>query len=463
MKYALTAFAVIGLSVAVVRAEEKAPAPTYSGEVVAIFHQHCVICHRPGEAAPFSLLTYEDARKRGKLIAQVTQSKQMPPWKAAQTDFRFRNERRLTDDQVATLQRWVDADMPKGDLSQVPPLPKFAQGWPLGQPDLVVKMPQSYKVPAEGRDVYRNFAIALNLKEDQWVKAVDFRPSAPSVVHHSLFFLDPTGTAARKEAESGQVGSSGAMGGGLRLGSVLSRLRGGAAGEGEFSARGGPSLGGWALGAQARQLPGGLAYKLPKGSDLILSTHFHPSGKEENECSTVALYFADKPPVQRFMGIQVPFLFGALAKINIPAGEKSYTIEDSFELPVDVKAFGVSAHAHYLATTFLLTATLPDGTTKSLLSIPDWDFAWQEQYQFQEFHALPRGTKLHVKITYDNSDDNPHNPTHPARRVRWGRESTDEMGSMNLMVVAAKEEDFNKLQTAYRQHVRDALLGSRKN
>ncbi len=462
MRFALATITGLWLAGSAVQAEEgKVPAPTYSKDVVAILHQQCVSCHRPGEAAPFSLLTYDDARKHGKLIAQVTQSRQMPPWKAGPSDFAFRNERKLSEDQIGVLQRWVEAGMPEGDRSFTPPLPSFAQGWPLGKPDLVVKMPKSYKVSAEGRDIYRNFAIALGLKEDKWVKAVDFRPSAPSVVHHSLFFLDTTGTAAKKEAESGQVGSQGSMGGapggGLRAGNILSRLRGT---EGDSAGRG-PSLGGWAVGAQARQLPEGLAYRLPKGSDLILSTHFHPSGKEEQECSTVALYFADKPPVQRFTGIQVPFVFGALSGINIPPGKKDYTIEDSFVLPVDVKAFGASAHAHYLAKEFVMTATLPDGTKKTLLSIPDWDFAWQEQYQFREFHLLPKGTKLHVKITYDNSEDNPRNPADPPKRVRWGRESTDEMGSMSLLVVAAKEEDFSNLRNDYQQHLRKAMFGNR--
>jgi hypothetical protein len=450
------------------RAEEKiVPTPTYSKEVVSILHEQCVICHRPGEAAPFSLLTYEDAKKRGKLIGRVTQSKLMPPWKADHSDFAFRNERRLSDEQIAVLQRWVEAGMPEGNKADVPPLPSFAQGWPLGKPDLVVKMPKSFKVSAEGRDIYRNFAIALDLKEDKWVKAVDFRPSAPSVVHHSLFFLDTTGTAAKKEAASGEVGSRGGMGGaqaggqgGARAG-ILGRLGSAFQGEGDFAGRGGASLGGWALGARAKELPDGLAYKLPKGSDLILSTHFHPSGKAEEECSTVALYFADKPPVQRFTGIQVPGLFGALSGLNIPAGKKDYAIEDSFVLPVEVKAFGVSAHAHYLAKEFKLTATLPEGQTKTLLSISDWDFAWQEQYQFQEFHTLPKGTKLSVRITYDNSADNPHNPTNPPKRVRWGRESTDEMGSMTLMVVAGKPGELPKLQTAYREHIRDSLSGKR--
>jgi hypothetical protein len=469
MRFSLVALAILCFVGSVRAADKAAASPTYSKEVVTIFHEQCVICHRPGEAAPFSLLTYEDAKKRGKLIAHVTQLKQMPPWKADHSDVAFRNERRLKDEQIAVLQQWVDAGMPEGDGSQIPPLPSFAQGWPLGKPDLVVRMPKSFKVYAEGRDIYRNFAIPLGLKEDKWVKAIDFRPSAPSVVHHSLFFLDTTGTAAKKEADSGEVGSPGGMGGtaqgrqggGARIGNLLGRLGGGSLGEGDFAARGAAGLGGWALGARARELPEGLAYKLPKGSDLILSSHFHPSGKEEQECSTVALYFADKAPVQRFTGIQVPGMFGALSGINIPAGKKDYTIEGSFELPVDIKAFGVAAHAHYLAKDFKLTATLPDGKTKTLLSISDWDFAWQEQYAFQDFQSLSKGTKLKAKITYDNSAENPHNPTNPPKRVRWGRESTDEMGSITLQVVAAKEEEFPKLQAAYRQHIRDTLLGDR--
>src|ERR1019366_2942668 len=203
-------------------------------------------------------------------------------------------------------------------------------------------------------------------------------------------------------------------------------------------------------------------YHLPKGADLLLSTHFHPSGKAEDEASTVAFCFADKPPAQRFTGLQIPFAFGILAGIDIPAGVKDFSIEDSYVLPVDVKAFGISAHAHYLAKDFKLTATLPAGKTMTLLRISDWDFAWQEQYQFKDFLDLPKGTKLQVKITYDNSAENPHNPTNPPRAVRWGKESTDEMGSMTLQVVAAQESEFPRLQEGYRQYIRDSGLKALK-
>jgi hypothetical protein len=419
--------------------------PTFSKDVAPILFQQCATCHRPGEGAPFSLLTYQDAKKRGKLIAHVTQTRQMPPWKADKGDVVFRNERRLKEEQIAVLQKWLAAGMLEGDRKDLPPPPVFGSKWPLGKPDLVVKMPKAYRVPAEGRDIYRNFAISLGLKEDKWVKAIDFRPSASSVVHHSLFFLDATGTAAKREEESGQVGSSGAMGGLGRFGAKDKSVAG---------------IGGWAVGAQARALPDGLAYRLPNGSDLILSTHFHPSGKAEEEVSTIAFYFADKPPVQRFTGLQLPVAFGFLAGIDIAAGQKDFSIEDSFVLPVDVKAFGISAHAHYLGKDFKVTATPPDGKTKTLLHISDWDFTWQEGYRFQDFLDLPKGTKLHAKITYDNSAGNPRNPTNPPRRVRWGKESTDEMGSITLQVVAAKEDEFPRLQSAYGQHVRDAALNA---
>ncbi|MBI2807660.1 MAG: hypothetical protein HYX68_21990 [Planctomycetes bacterium] len=447
--------AVIFLCGAGVASAQDKTAPTFTKDVAPIVFDNCMTCHRPGEAAPFSLLTFQDAKKRGKLIAQVTQSKQMPPWKAATGDVAFRSDRRLKAEQIAVLQKWVAAGMPEGDKKDLPAAPKFASEWALGKPDLVVKMPKAYRVPAEGRDIYRNFAISLGLKEDKWVKAIDFRPSASSVVHHTLFFLDTTGTAAKLEAASGQVGTSGAMG-------ALGRGGKGKGGLGALGGLGGSSqtgsLGGWALGAQARTLPDGLAYHLPKGADLILSTHFHPSGKAEDEASTVAFYFADKPPAQRFMGLQLPFGFGILAGIDIPAGKKDFSIEDTYVLPVDVKAFGISAHAHYIAKDFNVTATLPNGKTKTLLRIPDWDFGWQEQYRFNDFLDLPRGTKLHAKITYDNSAQNPRNPTDPPRRVRWGKQSTDEMGSITLQVVAAREEDFPRLQTGYRQHIRDAAI-----
>ena len=432
---------------------------TFSENIAPIIFNNCTSCHRSGEAAPFELLNFNDVKKRGKLIASVTRSRIMPPWKADRSDYSFKNELRLSDQQIEMIQKWVAAGMPEGDPKKLPPVPKFTEGWQLGQPDMIVKMKEGYSVPADGPDIYRDFAIPLNLTEDKWVRAIEFRPGARSVLHHSLFFYDTTGTARKLDEDDPGPGYTGGMGGLNRraLGRLDAAQIGSALTSGGLSSVFG-GLGGWAVGAQARVLPEGLAYFLPKGSDLIMSTHFHPSGKIENEISTIGLYFAEKPPGKRFMGIQVPPLFGVFEGLDIPAGTKDYAIEGSFLLPVDVRAFGVAAHAHYIGKQMIMDAILPDGQKKSLLSISDWDFSWQGQYQFKDWVTLPKGTRLNVRITYDNSAENPRNPSNPPKRVLWGENSTDEMGSISLMVVAADEEELPQLRAASVKSIRDAYL-----
>jgi mono/diheme cytochrome c family protein len=426
---------------------------TFGKDIAPIIFNNCASCHRPGEGAPFSLLSYQDVRKRAKQIAYITEKRIMPPWKADQGDYEFKDSRRLTDEEIGMIRKWVEAGAPEGDSADAPAPPEFNDGWRLGKPDLIVKMGEAFSVPADGPDIYRNFVLPLNLTEDKWIRAIEFRPGARSVVHHSLFFYDATGNARKQDEEDPLPGYSGGMGGlargSLSLGSLWRAAGGGRAPVG--------GLGGWAVGAQTRFLPEGLARYIPKDADLVLSTHFHPSGKAEKEVSTVGVYFADRAPTKQFTGVQLPPLFGVFKGIDIPAGAKEYAIEDSFTLPVDVKAFGVNAHAHYLAKQMKLTARLPGGQTRTLLLISDWDFAWQEQYQFKEFVSLPKGTRLDVKITYDNSADNPRNPSNPPKRVHWGEGSNDEMGSMSLTVVAANEADMPQLQQEYREHVRLAF------
>lgn len=434
----------------------------FAEHVAPIIFNNCTSCHRPGEAAPFALMNYADAKKRGKLLVAVTESRQMPPWKADKGDYEFKHERRLTDAQIETIKQWVAAGMPEGNPAKLPPMPKFQDGWQLGKPDLVVSMSEAFTVPADGPDIYQNFAIRLNLTENKWVRAIEFRPGARTVVHHSLFFSDATGEAMKLDEADPQPGFAGGMAFTGQRFAARFGLGGQNANSGNQPAGSlGGSLGGWAVGAQSQELPEGLAFFLPKGSDLVLSTHFHPSGKIEKEISTVGVYFADKPPTKAFTGVQLPPLFGVFAGLDIPAGAKDYTIEDSFVLPVDVKAFGASAHAHYLGKQMHLIATLPSGQQKKLLWINDWDFAWQGQYQFKEAVSLPKGTRLDVKITYDNTPENPHNPSSPPKRVKWGEGSFDEMGSMNLLVVAADNGEMPTLQNAIRDHVRNAFTNRR--
>ena len=437
---------------------------TFSQHVAPIMFANCTGCHRPGEAAPFQLMNYRDARPLAKAIATATASRVMPPWKAGPGDVEFANARQLTTEQIEIIQRWVADGALEGDAGLLPALPRFTEGWQLGPPDLVVSMSEAFEVPASGPDVYRSFVVPLSLDRDVWVRAIDFRPSARAVVHHSLFFLDGTGSARERDESDPGPGFRGSMGGGVRLGGggrgggLAALLGGGGANDppADPIARVAGGLGGWALGGRALELPDGLAFPLPKGSDLILSTHFHPSGKAQMEKSTVGLYFASGPPTQAFTTIQLPPLFSVFEGLDIPAGQERYTLQDSFVMPIDVKAFSVGAHAHYLGKEMKLTATFPDGTAKTLLWIKDWDFSWQERYRFKDFVPLPKGTRLDAMVSYDNSAANKRNPSRPPVRVTWGEESNDEMGSIGLQVVAATRGELPQLQRAFNEHLRTA-------
>lgn len=396
--------------------------PTYHRDIAPIVYANCTGCHRPGESSPFPLTSYAEVSRRAKTIGQAVNDRYMPPWHANDEATKFLDVRRLSTGQLEAIDRWIEAGKPEGDPADAPEPPTFAEGWQLGEPDLVLTMAEAYEVPAEGRDIYRNFVLPLDLPEDKWIKAIELRPSARSVVHHSLYFLDSTGEARKLDGQDGKPGFSG-----MRF-------------------RTGGSIGAYVPGATPRKLPGDLARALPKGSDLVLSTHFHPSGKAEREQTTVGIHFADAAPERKLQDLQVPPNFGRGTGLDIPAGAKDYRIEDTFTLPVDVEAHFVSGHAHYLCETMRMTATLPDGSELVLLDIPDWDIDWQDTYYFAEPISLPTGTVLKSVIRYDNSADNPDNPSRPPVRVKWGEQSTDEMGTITLSGVTLDADDAATLR-----------------
>ncbi len=399
---------------------------TFNGDIGPLLHEKCASCHRPGEAGPFALLSYEDVTRKAKTIVRVLEDKSMPPWHATASTVPYAHDRRLTEEEIRRVVAWVDSGMPKGEGSEPTP-PAFPEGWTLGEPDIILTMAEGFPVPAEGSDIYRNFALKLRLPEDKWVKAVELRPSARSVVHHALFFLDSTGSGVAQDGKDGRPGFQG-MG---------------------FRRTG--SLGGYVPGATARFLPSDYAMALPKGSDLILAAHFHPSGKAELEKSTVGIYLADAPPSRTLANLQVPAAFGAGMKIDIPAGESNYTVRDTFTLPVEVDAIAVGGHAHYLCETVRMTAKLPGGGETVLLGIEDWDLNWQDRYTFAQPVRLPSGTVLETVMVYDNSAANLDNPFSPPRRVRWGHESTDEMGSVTLLVSPVPGQEEQALANAARK------------
>jgi hypothetical protein len=400
-------------------------------DVAPIVYSKCAGCHRPGESGPFPLTSYQEVSKRGKLIAAVTARRYMPPWHAEPADVQYRDERRLTDAQIALIGDWVKQGMPEGDAKAAPKLPSFPSGWQLGQPDLIVSLPKEYRVPASGPDIYRYFVLPVALSEDKWIRAIEVRPTAPKAVHHMLYYGDTSGTLRKTDGAKGSPGFSG-----LPL------------------PRGTVSLGVWAAGTQPHLLPEGIARPFPKGSDLVIEHHFHPTGKEEVEKTVVGIYFAKVAPERRMLSLQLPADFGLFAGIDIPAGEKAYTVRDSYTLPVDVEGFGVSAHAHYLGKSMKLTATLPSGETRTLLWIKDWDFNWQDGYIFSDFLNLPKGTRLDGEVTWDNSTGNARNPGLQPVRVTWGEESRQEMGSVTLELVPKRQEERAALVTALNERMK---------
>lgn len=425
------ALGLLAIAAAAVSTEGPEAPVTFSETIAPIIFERCTGCHRTDGVAPFALESYADAAKHARKIAAATRTRAMPPWHAESGSYAFKYDRRLTGDQIALIQRWVDGGLREGDRSRLPKLPDVPSGWQLGKPDLVAELPSGFQVPAHGEDVYRNFVIPLSLAEDKWVRAIEFRPSALSSVHHVLFFGDTSGSARQADAADAEPGFAGM--GGRRWRSA--------------------PLGGWTPGQQPHLLPDGIALPLPKGADLVLQYHFHPHGKAETERPQIGLHFADRAPARTLTGLQLPVLFGFFAGIDIPAGARDFRVRDSFVLPVDAEAVVIGAHAHYLGREMKMTATLPSGEQKTLLWIKRWDFNWQDRYYFQDLVPLPKGTRLDAEIAWDNSTDNPDNPSDPPRRVTWGEQSTDEMGSIGLQVLPTRESDLETLKRAWRQHV----------
>lgn len=404
---------------------------TYNRDVAKILFKNCSECHRDGEVAPFPLLTYDDAAKRATQIADVVKAKLMPPWKAERGFGSFLNERQLSDADVKTLVDWAEAGAPEGE-GKSPKPPRFTEGWQLGKPDMVLDLPR-YTIPAEGADIYRCFVIPLKF-EGRWVDGIEFRAGNRRIVHHALYFLDPSGKARERDASDPEPG----YGDGAGLGFV------------PFF-----SLGGWAPGTMPYRMPKGVAKAMPGGVDFVVQMHYHPSGKVETDQSRIGVYFAKRPPKRR----DIDLILGSLL-IDIPPGEKEYRIQDAITLPVDVEVLGIVPHAHYLAKDVKITARPPRGDDVPLLWIKDWDFDWQEHYRYDRPVSLKAGTRIDMEYIYDNSEDNPNNPSHPPIRVKFGEATTDEMALLWVNVVPKKVENYPRLVKAFQDSLISKAAGA---
>jgi hypothetical protein len=391
---------------------------TFSKDIAPILFQHCASCHRPRQAAPFNLLDYRDATKHAKEIVEVTRSGYMPPWPPEPGYGEFTGARHLSAKEIALLQSWVDGGMVEGNPADLPPTPQWPSDWQLGKPDLVVTLPRAYTLPAEGKDVYRNFVVPVPISGSKYVSALEFLPNNKSV-HHGFIKVDRTGQSALREAQGGGPGFPGM--------SVPAEMPGG-----HFLS--------WQPGKTPAAAPRGLAWVLEKGNDLVLQLHMRTTGKAEQVQPMVGLYFTDQAPTNKTFKIVLTSL-----AIDIPAGRTNYVVNDSYVLPVDVQLLAILPHAHYLAREVRGTARLPDGSEKPLIWIKKWDFNWQGDYRYAEPISLPKGTRVSMRFSFDNSTNNLNNPHHPPRQVTYGPQTTDEMAELWLQLLPRNAADLEIL------------------
>ncbi len=408
---------------------------TFNRDIAPIIFHSCSTCHRPGEAAPFSLLTYSDVKRHARQIADITRSRAMPPWLPEPQELKFADEQRLSDAEIDRITKWVEQGEVEGDAKDLPPAPKFVEGWRLGKPDMVLTASKPLTLPPSGTDTYWNFIFPVPIHGTRWVKAIEIRPGDKQYVHHANILVDRAGASRKRETEPG------AGFGGMEI-----RIESEAFDPDSH-------LLFWKPGTIPYAEPDDMALRLDKGTDLILNTHLQPSGKPEIIQPSIGLYFTNQPATKFPMLLQLE----NDVKLDIPPGQKNFLVTDDFTLPVDVDLMAIYPHAHYLGKDIQAFATLPDGTKMTLIHIPQWNLNWQAVYRYAEPVLLPKGTTVSLRYTYDNSDENPMNPNHPPVRVKGGNRSTDEMCHLWLQVLPvnfdpAKGDPRMDLQEALARH-----------
>jgi tetratricopeptide (TPR) repeat protein len=405
---------------------------TFNRDIAPIVFRACSTCHHPGEAAPFSLLTYSDAKRHARQIADVTRARIMPPWLPEPQELKFADEMRLSQGEIDFIQEWVRQGEVEGNPADLPPPPKFVEGWRLGEPDMILKAEKPLLLSPQGTDTYWNFIFRVPITETRWVKAIEIRPGDKQYVHHANLLVDREESARRREAQPG----AGFGGMEIRIESQV------------FDPE--SHLLFWKPGTVPYAEPEGMALRLDKGTDLILNTHLQPSGKTEVIQPSIGIYFTPHPATKFPMLLQLENDI----KLDIPAGKQDFLVTDDFKLPLDVQLLAIYPHAHYLGKDIQAYATFPDGTRQTLIHIPQWNLNWQAVYRYAEPVTLPKNTVVSLRYVYDNSDGNPLNPNHPPLRVRGGNRSSDEMCHLWLQVLPV---NFDPVQGDPRMLLQEAL------
>lgn len=390
---------------------------TFDKDVAPIFYAKCVTCHRPGEAAPMSLITYKDARPWAADIREKVAARVMPPWHADTHYGQFSNERVLSQKEIDTIVGWVKGGAAEGNAADLPAVPQFTQGWKIGQPDAMFDLPAEYQIPARGTIDYQYSEVSPDFKEDRWVRAAEIRAGDRAHVHHVIVAVAPP------KGVKGQVVASEVF----QLDQILP------AGQPPFKFLGkddttlshrfdsGYWVGGWAPGLDPRIYPADTGVRIPAGSTLIFQIHYTTNGTPGRDRTKIGLIFSKEPVAHEVM--TGPILNG---KFTIPPGESNQLVESEATLLQDVKVWSLSPHMHLRGKDMTYTAIYPDGHSQILLQDPKYSLPWQTEYLLKEPLILPKGTKIHVTAHFDNSANNPLNPD-PAVTVHWGHQSFEEM------------------------------------
>jgi hypothetical protein len=364
---------------------------TFTKDVAPIFYARCASCHRPNQMAPMSLLTYEEARPWAKSIRERVANREMPPWFADPAHGVFSNDARLPQTEVDTIVAWVDGGAVKGDPNDQPPVPSFPEGWTIGEPDVVLSMPE-YDVPASGTIPYLYFTVPTNFTEDKWISGIEIRPGNRKVVHHVIVsVLDAAQTPPPQGATQ------------ARIDVIRSQL------------------GGITPNKPGVMFPAGTGKLVKAGANLALQMHYTAIGEAVRDKTTIGLKFAKSAavtPLRTGIAINMRFV--------IPPGVTNHEVRSSVTVNEDIRVFSFTPHMHFRGKDFTYTAVYPDGRSEILLHVPNYDFNWQLTYALQTPIALPKGTKIECVAHFDNSTANRDNPD-PKAEVRWGDQTWEEM------------------------------------
>jgi len=419
-------------------AAASAATPTFSRDVAPILYSSCVTCHRPGEVAPMSLISYDEVRPWAKSIRKKVAGREMPPWGADPRYGKFKDDRSLTDAQIATVTAWVDAGAPRGNDRDLPAAPKFASAWSHGEPDVVIEMPVDFAIPAEGEVPVIDFFTRAPFDRDVYVKALEVRPGTEGVIHHAgLYVIDKLPEGAR--LVNGRILDAN----GKEMGrNQVARANGGTSTQ-EIQ-----KLLSYVPGRGYEEYQGDAGQLIKAGSYIDFYMHYTPTGEPTHDRSRLGLYFA-KPGQQ--VAHQIYHSFGAAGPTSYIVEGKEYTPrrrgegdEGSVNLPnippyaenwkvvsvhtitEPVTLYGLTPHLHLRGKSMKYTLTTPDGRDEILFDVPRYDFNWQLYYELQTPKSIPAGSKVTVVTLFDNSPKNPYNPS-PDQEVFWSEQSWDEM------------------------------------